>query len=179
MAGLSLVTIEHVLATRYLRLKPRVDLMGGLARIQIALIIVYLTLRIGGLVFLGAGDAALAFDWLSVSLWTELIVGFLVPLAMFSVPDVRENKWALFIASCLLAAGILLTRLNTAVFGMRVKHWESYFPSVGEFASTFGVLAALVLVYGVALRHLPIHREEPLDDDHAPAAMPHAAKATA
>jgi len=179
MAGLSLVTIEHVLATRYLRLKPRVDLMGGLARIQIALIIVYLTLRIGGLVFLGAGDAALAFNWLSVSLWMELIVGFLVPLAMFSVPDVRQNKWALFIASCLLAAGILLTRLNTAVFGMRVKHWESYFPSVGEFASTLGVLAALVLVYGVALRHLPIHREEPLDDDPASTAMPDAAKATA
>ena len=177
MAGLSLVTIEHVLATRYLRLKPRVDLMGSLARIQIALIVVFLTLRIGSLVFQGATDAALRFDWLSFSLWTELIVGFLVPLAMFSIPDVRQNKWALFIASCLLAAGILLTRLNTAVFGMRVKHWESYFPSVGEFATTFGVLAALVLVYGVAVRHLPIHREEPLDED--PAAVPHTAKAIA
>jgi len=179
MAGLSLVTIEHVLATRYLRLKPRVDLMGSLARIQIALIVVFLTLRIGSLVFQGATDAALRFDWLSFSLWTELIVGFLVPLAMFSIPDVRQNKWALFIASCLLAAGILLTRLNTAVFGMRVKHWESYFPSVGEFATTFGVLAALILVYGVAVRHLPIHREEPLDEDPAPAAVPHTAKAIA
>jgi Ni/Fe-hydrogenase subunit HybB-like protein len=179
MAGLSLVSIEHVLATRYLRLKPRVDLLGGLARFQIALIIVFLVLRIGSLVFQGAADAALAFNWLSFSLWIELILGFLVPLAMFSIPDVRENKWAIFIASCLLAAGILLTRLNTAVFGMRVKHWESYFPSVGEFATTFGVLAALVLVYGVAVRHLPIHREEPLDDVPAPAAMPHATKATA
>jgi len=177
MAGLSLVTIEHVLATRYLRLKPRVDLLGGLARIQIGLTVIFLTLRIGSLVFEGATDAALTLDWLSFSLWTELVVGFLVPLAMFSTPDVRQNKWALFIASFLLAAGILLTRLNTAVFGMRVKHWETYFPSVGEFATTFGVLAALVLVYGVVLRHLPIHREEPLDEDPALAAMPHTAKA--
>jgi Ni/Fe-hydrogenase subunit HybB-like protein len=179
MAGLSLVTIEHVLATRYLRLKPRVDLMGGLARFQIALIIIFLTLRIGSLVFQDAADAALAFNWLSFSLWTELVVGFLVPLALFSIPDVRQNKWALFSASCLLAGGILLTRLNTAVFGMRVKHWETYFPSVGEFATTFGVLAAIVLVYGVAVRHLPIHREDPLDDDPASAATPHPAKAIA
>ncbi len=177
MAGLSLVSIEHVLATRYLRLKPRVDLLGGLARFQIALIIVFLILRIGSLVFQGATDAALTFNWLSFSLWTELIVGFLVPLALFSIPDVRQNKWALFAASCLLAAGILLTRLNTAVFGMRVKHWESYFPSVGEFATTFGVLAAIVLVYGLTLRHLPIHQEEPLDEDPAPAIVPRGAKA--
>jgi Ni/Fe-hydrogenase subunit HybB-like protein len=177
MAGLSLVSIEHVLATRYLRLKPRVDLLGGLARFQIGLIVVFLTLRIGGLVFLGATDAALAFDWLSFSLWAELILGFLVPLALFSIPDVRQNKWVLFGASCLLALGILLNRLNTAVFGMRVKHWETYFPSFGEFATTFGVLAALVLVYGFVVRRLPIHREEPLDEDPAPATMPHSAKA--
>ncbi|MBW2692386.1 MAG: polysulfide reductase NrfD [Deltaproteobacteria bacterium] len=177
MAGLSLVTIEHVLATRFLRLKPRVDLLGGLACFQIGLIVIFLTLRIGSLVFVGATDAALTFDWLSVLLWTELIVGYLIPLALFSVPDIRQNKWALFGGSCLLAGGILLTRLNTAVFGMQVRHWESYFPSFGEYATTFGVLAALVLVYGVVVRHLPIHREEPLDEDPAPEIAPSGVKA--
>jgi Ni/Fe-hydrogenase subunit HybB-like protein len=179
MAGLSLVTIEHVLATHYLRLKPRVDLLGGLARFQIGLIVIFLTLRVGSLVYQGATDAALRFDWLSFSLWTELIAGFVTPLALFSIPDVRQNKWALFGASCLLSVGILLTRLNTAVFGMRVRHWESYHPSIGEFATTFGMLATLVLVYGFAVRHLPIHREDPLDGDPATASVPHAAKAVA
>ena len=179
MAGLSLVTIEHVLATRYLRLKPSVDLLGGLARFQIGLILVYLTMRIGDLIFRGATDAALTLDWLSLLLWVELVLGFLVPLALFSIPDVRSSKWGLFGASCLLAAGTLLTRLNTAVFGMRVKSWESYFPSLGEFATTIGVLAALILVYRLALKHLPIHREEPLDEQPLPAAMPRTAEAIA
>jgi Ni/Fe-hydrogenase subunit HybB-like protein len=172
------VTIEHVLATHYLRLKPRVDLLGGLARFQIGLILVFLTLRLADLVYRGATDAALTFDWLSVSLWAELVLGFVVPLALFSIPDVRTSKWALFAASGLLSGGVLLTRLNTAVIGMRVKHWESYFPSVGEFMTTFGVLAGLVLVYGFLVRHLPIHREEPLDKDPAPAAMPRTAEVT-
>jgi len=177
MAGLSLVTIEHVLATRYLRLKPRVDLLDGLARFQIGLIVIFLALRIGTLVYVGATDAALRFDWLSFLLWTEIIVGFLIPLALFSIPEVRQSKWALFGSSCLLAGGILLTRLNTVVFGMRVKHWESYHPSIGEYATTFGVLAALVLVYGFVVRRLPIHREEPIDEDPARGIVPRAAKA--
>jgi Ni/Fe-hydrogenase subunit HybB-like protein len=178
MAGLALVTIEHVLATRYLRLEPRVDLLAGLARIQIGLILVFLTLRLADLVYRGATDAALVFDWLSVSLWSELVLGFVVPLALFSVPDLRRSKWGLFAASSLLAVGVLMTRLNTAVIGMRVKHWESYFPSVGEFMTTLGVLAGLVLVYGFLVRRLPIHREEPQGDDPAPSAIPRAAEAT-
>jgi Ni/Fe-hydrogenase subunit HybB-like protein len=178
MAGLALVTIEHVLATRYLRLKPRVDLLGGLARMQIGLILVFLVLRVGDLIFRGATDAALTFDWLSIALWSELVLGFVVPLALFSVPDLRRSRWGLLAASALLAVGVLMTRLNTAVIGMRVKHWESYFPSVGEFMTTLGVLAGLVLVYGFLVRHLPIHREEPLDDEPGPAAIRQTAEAT-
>ena len=178
MAGIALVTIEHVLATRALRLTPRVDLLGGLARFQVGLIVVFLTLRISALIHTGGADAALGFDRLSLLFWSELVIGFVVPLALFAIPDVRSNKWALFGASCLLSVGILLTRLNTTVFGMRVKHWESYFPSVGEFVTTLGVLAGMVLVYGVSLRHLPIHREEPLDEDPTTAAAPNTAKAT-
>jgi Ni/Fe-hydrogenase subunit HybB-like protein len=167
MAGLSLVTIEHVLATRYLRLKPRVDLLAGLGRFQIGLIVIFLILRIGDLVYRGATDSVLGFDSLSLLFWSELLIGFVLPLALFSVPDIRESKWGIFSASCLLAFGALALRLNTAVFGMRVKHWESYFPSFGEFATTFGVLAALVLVYGMIIRHLRIHSEEPLGDEQS------------
>jgi len=162
LAGLSLVTIEHVIATHFMRRVPRVDLLAGLARFQVGLIVLYLVLRLADLVYRGATDLVLDFDGLSMLFWAELVVGFLVPLALLSIPDLRDNKWALFLGSCLVAAGALMLRLNTAVFGMRVKHWESYFPAFGEFATTFGVLAGLVLVYIFLVRTLPIHREDPL-----------------
>ena len=68
-AGLSLISIEHVIATRFLRLRPRPDLLAGLARFQIAFISIYLVLRIGDLVYRGAGDSMLRLDGLSVALW--------------------------------------------------------------------------------------------------------------
>ena len=165
MAGLALLTIEHVLATLYLHRKPRVDLLAGLARFQIGLILIFLTLRLGDLVYRDAIDVVLVFDGLSLLFWAELTLGFVVPLALFSVPDVRASKWGLFAASFLLAGGALFLRLNTAVFGMQVRHWETYVPSIGEVATTLGVLAAMVLVYGAIVRNLPIHSEEPETDE--------------
>ena len=65
-------------------------------------------------------------------------------------------------------AGLHAPDVSKWTVGMQVHHWESYFPSIGEFATTFGVLAGLVLIYGFLVRRLPIHSEEPLDDAPGP-----------
>jgi Ni/Fe-hydrogenase subunit HybB-like protein len=179
-AGLALITVEHVLATRFLRLKPRPDLLAGLARFQIVFLSVYLVLRIGDLVFRGVTDSMLQLDGLSVALWLELVAGFVVPLALFCIPEVRQTLWGCTLGASLVAGGVLMSRLNTAVVAMEVKHWQTYFPSVGEFATTFGLLAAAILAYAYLLRKLPIHDEEPLDAEPAEAPpMTHAARANA
>ena len=164
-AGLSLVAIEHIIATYFLRLKPRLDLLGSLARFQIALILLFLVLRVSDLIYRDAVDAVLQFDGLSVLFWIEVFLGFLLPLTLYSVPSFRESKLALFTGAVLLSTGAILLRLNTAVFGMKVKHWQTYVPSAGEFASSLGVLAGAILVYMALVRHLPIHTEEPLEEE--------------
>jgi formate dehydrogenase iron-sulfur subunit len=161
-AGFAMISIEHVLATRFLRRVPRPDLLAGLARWQVVLLSIYLVLRIGDLASRGSADLALRLDWLSFSLWVEIVAGFVVPLVLFSLPEVRQSLWGLFSASCLVAGGVLLNRLNVAVISMQVKHWQTYFPSVGEFMTTFGVVAAGVLLFVWAIRNLPIHSEAPL-----------------
>ena len=89
---------------------------------------------------------------------------FLVPMVLFAVPDTRNTLWGPTVGSLLLVAGVLSTRLNSAVFAMNVRHWETYFPSMGEFATSLGVLAAGILVYMWLIRVLPVHAEEPLDE---------------
>ena len=163
-AGLALVTIEHVLATHLLRRKPRLELLAGLARGQVVLLSIYLVLRVADVAYRGVADAAFQLDWLSFSLWVEIVAGFLVPLVLFSLPEVRESRWGLLAAASLVAGGVLLNRLNVAVVSMDVKHWQTYFPSLGEVMTTLGVVAAGILVFAWAVRNLPIHSEPPLDD---------------
>jgi hypothetical protein len=57
-----------------------------------------------------------------------------------------------------------------AVIGLRVRHWESYMPSLGEISITLGITAGVLFVFGWLARILPIHEELPL-----PQTSPHPA----
>jgi Ni/Fe-hydrogenase subunit HybB-like protein len=162
-AGCAIVTIEHVLATRYLRLKPRVDLMASLGVVQLIVVGLFLTLRIGDLVYQDTIESMLTFDLLSIALWTELLIGFLLPFGLLAVPAIRNSLSGTFTAACLLIFGNLMMRNDITFVGMEVESWHSYTPAAGEILTTTGVLAGAVVLYGYLLRNLPIHTEEPLD----------------
>ena len=77
------------------------------------------------------------------------------------MPEVRESRRGLATACSLVIAGVLLHRLNVAVIGLRVRHWETYVPSMGEIIITLGITAAALFVFGWLARVLPIHEELP------------------
>jgi Ni/Fe-hydrogenase subunit HybB-like protein len=60
--------------------------------------------------------------------------------------------------------------LNVAVIGLRVRHLESYIPSLGEIGITLGITAGALFVFGWLARILPIHAELP-----SPQTSPHSA----
>jgi formate dehydrogenase iron-sulfur subunit len=72
---------------------------------------------------------------------------------------VRRSRGGLAVASALVVAGVLLHRLNVTVIGLRVRHWETYVPSLGEIGITLGITAGAIFVFGVLVRILPIHEE--------------------
>ena len=83
------------------------------------------------------------------------------------MPEVRESRRGLATACGLVVAGVLLHRLNVAVIGLRVRHWETYVPSLGEIGITLGITAGAVFVFGALVRILPIHEEAPPRDHRA------------
>jgi Ni/Fe-hydrogenase subunit HybB-like protein len=110
--------------------------------------------------------------WFAVSFWIEIGLGLVLPLVLLLTPEVRQSRAGLATACSLIVFGVLLHRLNVAVIGLRVRHWESYTPSLGEVGITLGITAGAVFVFGVLARILPIHEE--LD---APRTSPHRAAA--
>jgi Ni/Fe-hydrogenase subunit HybB-like protein len=88
------------------------------------------------------------------------------------MPEARESRGGLAVACSLVVAGVLLHRLNVAVFGLRVRHWETYVPSLGEIGITLGITAGAVFVFGALVRILPIHEEAPPRASARPAPQP-------
>jgi Ni/Fe-hydrogenase subunit HybB-like protein len=161
MAGPALAILEHLVAARWLGFPPNMDMLAGLARIEAWLVGLLLVFRIGDLVVRGAVDAALSGTSFAASFWVEIGFGLLLPLVLLMMPEVRESRAGLATACSLVVAGVLLHRLNVAVFGLRVRHWETYVPSLGEIGISLGIAAGAVFVFGVLARILPIHEELP------------------
>ena len=172
MVGPAMAILEHLAAARWLGFEPRMDLLAGLARIEAWLVGLYLAFQMGDLFYRGATGAMLSATWLALSFWVEIGVGLLLPLALLIMPEVRESRAGLATACGLVVAGVLLHRLNVAVIGLRVRHWEAYVPSLGEIGVTLGITAGALFVFGALARILPIHEESAPRTSPRPAAHP-------
>jgi Ni/Fe-hydrogenase subunit HybB-like protein len=173
MAGPAMAILEHLAAARWLGFAPRLDMVASLARIEAWLVALFLAFQMGDLVARGAVSAMLSGTWFALSFWAEVGFGLLLPLVLLTVPEVRQSRGGLATACSLVVAGVLLHRLNVAVIGLRVRHWETYVPSLGEIGITLGITAGAVFAFGVLARVLPIHEElAPSPADRSRAAVP-------
>src|SRR5499426_582297 len=159
MAGPAMAILEHLAAARWLGFAPRMDMLAGLAQIEAWLVGLFLAFQMGDLFYRGAADAMFIPSWFTVSFWVEVGFGLLLPFVLLLMPEVRGSRRGLATACSLVIAGVLLHRLNVAVIGLRVRHWETYVPSLGEVGITLGITAAAIFVFGWLARILPIHEE--------------------
>ncbi|HZN52925.1 MAG TPA: NrfD/PsrC family molybdoenzyme membrane anchor subunit [Methylomirabilota bacterium] len=159
MAGPALAILEYLAAARWLGFEPRMEMLASLARIEAWLVGLFLAFQVGDLVSRGAVGAALSGGWLALSFWVEIGLGLLLPLVLLILPEVRQSRGGLATACALVLFGLLLHRLNVTVIGLRVRHWETYIPSLGEIGITLGITAGAMFVFGVLVRILPIHEE--------------------
>jgi Ni/Fe-hydrogenase subunit HybB-like protein len=161
MAGPAMAILEHLAAARWLGFTPRMDLVAGLAKIEMWLVGLFLAFQMGDLFYRGAADAMFSASWFAVSFWIEIGFGLMLPFVLLLMPEARGSGRGLAWACSLVIGGILLHRLNVAVIGLRVRHWETYFPSVGEVMITLAITAAALFAFGYFARILPIHEELP------------------
>jgi Ni/Fe-hydrogenase subunit HybB-like protein len=161
MAGPAMAILEHLAAARWLGFAPRMNLLAGLARIEAWLVGLFLAFQMGDLFYRGAADAMFISSWFAVSFWVEILFGLMLPFVLLLMPEVRVSRHGLATACSLIVAGVLLHRLNVAVIGLRVRHWETYVPSLGEVTITLGITAAAIFAFGYFARILPIHEELP------------------
>ena len=155
--GFPMIIFESLLASRSLKLKPELDVLGPLARFVPLFLGLYLVVKLGDMVVRGTwgylGDGSLAsMAWLA-----EVGLGVALPMAMLLTAKVRRSPLGLFIAAALVVLGVALNRINVFLIGYTPPDAQgAYVPSVTEFAVTIGLIATLVLVYRACVLYLPV-----------------------
>lgn len=155
--GFPMVIFESVYAAWAFKLKPELELLSSLARYVPVLLGVYIAFKTGDLliresyVHLADGSAQ------SVMFLIEVVFGLLAPFVLFLSARVRRSARWLFIASLLIVLGVALNRVNVFLTAYQPPYAvKTYFPSIGEFIVTVGLVSTLILVYRLIVTYFPV-----------------------
>ncbi len=162
--GMCIIILEATASHKWLGQPNEGTLLRTLAKILPWTLGLYISVRIGSLLFLSEGPF---FDrpGLVLSFVLELGFGFILPFLMFTQKSVRDNDRLRTIAAGLVVFGLVLNRFNVSMIGMMDPN-EIYLPSVIETLVTLGILAAHVLFFVLIAKYFPIFEHHPETVDY-------------
>jgi Ni/Fe-hydrogenase subunit HybB-like protein len=172
--GLAMILFESSLSSRYFKRGLEVHLLGKLARAIPFVLGLYLVVKFGQLAY--AGDLGYLFTsgLMTVLFWTEILVGAILPLVLFSLKKIRQSPRGLLVGSLSLLLGMILDRFNVSWFGVTHSNpltympafmgQVHYIPSIPEVALSIGIFSAGILAFGLAVKYLNVF--EPEEDQH-------------
>jgi len=155
--GFPMIIFESILASRAFKRPVEMDLLGPLSKLAAGIIALYAVFKIGDLTLRDAWHYAFQPTVQALFFWIEMLPCLILPVFMMGMRRVRNSPRLLFIAAALYVGGIVINRINVFVIAYHPPYAEkTYFPALGEFAITAGLVAGLVLCYRLAATYLPV-----------------------
>ncbi|MGB5287929.1 MAG: Ni/Fe-hydrogenase cytochrome b subunit [Ignavibacteriaceae bacterium] len=155
--GFPMVIMESLTASKSFGMKPEKEVLTSLSRFIGPLLGVYLAFKIGDMVIRESFVYLTEINLASTMFTIEIVVGVIIPLRLFLLPDVRQSTTGLYIASLLVIFGVLINRFNNFIIAYNPPYTEtSYFPSIGEISVTLGFAALEILLYRAYVMIFPI-----------------------
>jgi Ni/Fe-hydrogenase subunit HybB-like protein len=150
------VTIMETMVSRTVYKRPReTHVLAGLGDAMVVVLLAYVVVRVGAVIWQGKLEYVLAFDFYSVLFLLEVLL-FLVPAIMLMNRAKRTDRTYLFRAALMIVFGGALYRFSAYWFAFRPgEHW-SYFPAIPEILITVGLVSFEVAVYVAIIKRFPI-----------------------
>jgi len=120
---------------------------------------IYLVLKLGELLITDELHLLFTSGIYSVLFLTELVIGVIIPIILFSFDKVRRSRVGALIGALMVLAGVVLNRFNASWFAIRPVAGEIYKPHWMEVAILIGVAASAVLIYSLVAHYFPVFDE--------------------
>ncbi|HEU0264645.1 MAG TPA: Ni/Fe-hydrogenase cytochrome b subunit, partial [Geobacterales bacterium] len=153
--GYAIVIMESVISSSAFDRPFETRELAGLARFIPWLTVIWLTVRLGDLIWRGQVTRALAGDFYSAFFLLEF---FLVAggSAILFIPRLRQApRWLFVSAACIIFGGALY-RFNVYLIGFNPGKGWHYFPSFAELMVTVGIVALELLGYQLFVKLFPV-----------------------
>lgn len=160
--GFPMVIFETTLATSAFKLTDEMEILTPLSKFTIFTLGIYLVVKLGDIFVRGAHKYLIEGSAQSISFIVEVLFGVIIPWLMLLSSKVRKSRRWLFVAATLIVCGVALNRVNVFLVAYRSPYTEvGYFPSLGEFAITIGLISGLIFFYRLFALKFPVISAEP------------------
>jgi Ni/Fe-hydrogenase subunit HybB-like protein len=173
-AGISLVLIGAILSRWIFHntlTKRQIEKLGWLMPWILGF---YLSLKLGELLITEKLSLLFTSGFYSWLFWTELTIGVIIPIVLFSIKKIRLNRTATLISALLVAFGVVLNRFDTSWFAVKPINGIYYFPSWMEVAILVGVASGVMLVYTIIAHYFPVFEETTREYSDKPSTLANA-----
>jgi len=155
-AGVAMVIVESTWSAWYFGRENEIALLRDVGHVLCWAIFGTLALRGSDLVIRGVGTELLVLTPQSMAFWIEVLVGFIIPLAILLTPEFADSARWLLVSSIMVIIGLLINRMNVAVVGITSTYGATYSPHWMEVAITAGIVAGGLLAYVVICSNFPV-----------------------
>ncbi len=163
--GIGMTIVESYFSSRAFKRTLETPLLFNLARIMIAVLLVYTTMRLLDLG--GKGLLGTLFNGTLESnmLLLELGLFVVLPVALYAMKQFRRTRLGLFFISISVVLGFVANRLNVTTTSLDSYYGGVYFPSFEEIMITGGIVTFGFFIFSKAVQYLPIFPEEHADEE--------------
>jgi Ni/Fe-hydrogenase subunit HybB-like protein len=155
-AGYPMVVFETTVATASFKRADEMEVLAPLTGVTKYLLGIYITLKIGDMIFRGTYVYLFDGSIESRSFIVEMLA-MIVPWFMLMSQRLRSKRHTLFVACTTIVLGIALNRCNVFLIGFNPPYAaKSYFPSISEMAITACLLCSITFLYRLAVTYLPV-----------------------
>jgi Ni/Fe-hydrogenase subunit HybB-like protein len=166
-AGLAMVILESSASSRAFHRGLELSLLQRLGKAIPFVLGLYALLKILDLAFSGEIGLLVPRDVPGVLFWSELIIGVAIPILLLSRRSVRETPRGLIIGAAFVVAGLILNRFDVGLLAQSHLGDQVYWPSLGEFAISFGIISAGILAFAFVATFFPL-----FETGHAESSQP-------
>lgn len=159
--GMAMTIFESGMSSRHFKHALDKRVLLSLGRLLYIGLIVYGLARLQDLWRQDALQYAFTTTYEASMFWAEMGLAVIVPIAMLSVPRIRNNPVSLYVISILVVSGFIINRLNVALTGMEWSIGMRYVPRWTEVSITLMMVATGVFLFTMAVKYLPIFEHEP------------------
>ncbi len=155
MMGFGMVIFESMFSSVHLERPLETSLLSKLSGVIPKLLIVFLIIRFGDLIFKGKLGLIFSFNLQSLMFVIENLL-FIYPLIILSSKKKRDQSKYLFLSAASLVLAGAVYRFDTFLVGFNPGVNFHYFPSFAEIMITVGIISVEIMAYLIFIKTLPV-----------------------